>query len=294
MTDATLTGLVSPVPVPFDSSGGVDNDKISDSARFTVKCGADGVVAAGTAVAQELPALTIEERKNIILSTINTVDSVPVFAGVSHPALPVALDLVDYALEAGADGLFLMPPWGIPPSESTIIHYYEEIAAQTELPIFLYNNPTTSVALSKELMKRITEIETVVYIKESSRNWRKLLWLLDNVHEEGSVHLFNTLHVLLPTLQMGGAGVTLPPPATAVARDVISAYEAGNIEESIELQRKLARFPPEDGKLNAATKAAMELSGVNLGGVRPPYEDATDDARRHLKQWLRDVDTPNV
>lgn len=294
MPDATLTGLVSPVPIPFEDDGQVDLDRIPDSAAFTVGCGANGVIAAGTAVAQELPTLTVNERKQLIDATINSVEKVPVFAGASHPALPVALDLVKYASEAGADGLFVMPPWGIPPNEETILRYYKAIANETELPIFLYNNPTTSVALSKELMAEITDIDEVVYIKESSRNWRKLSWLLNEVHEDGSVHLFTTLHVLLSTLQMGGAGATLPPPATVVAQDVVVAHKAGDTNAAIKSQRKLARFPPEKERLNAATKAAMKLSGTNIGGVRPPYPNASESAQRHIEEWLTDVKIPEI
>lgn len=295
MVDATLTGLVSPVPIPYTDDGRIDGDRVADSAEFTVACGADAVIAAGTAVAQELPTLTVDEREELIDETIASVpDDVPVFAGVSHPALPVALDLVEYAEAAGADGLFLMPPWGIPPSEATIRRYYEAVAEATTRPIFLYNNPTTSVALSKELIAELTAIDEVVYIKESSRNWRKLSWLLDNVHEDGEVHLFTTLHVLFSTLQLGGAGATLPPPASVVAREVVEAYESADFEAAIDAQKRLARYPPERTRLNAATKAAMELSGVDIGGVRPPYPDADDEARAHLEGWLDSVDMPDV
>lgn len=293
MTDATLTGLVSPVPIPFNDDGAVEIDRVADSTAFTVDCGADAIIAAGTAVAQELPTLTVEERKRLIGATIeSTDDETPVFAGVSHPAQPIANELTEFSKSAGADGLFVMPPWGIPPDESTTLRYYEEIASVTDLPIFLYNNPTVSINLSKELIDEITSIDPVVYIKESSRNWRKLSWLLENVHSDGSIHLFTTLHVLHTTLQYGGAGVTLPPPATVVAREVVDAYAAGNQKEAVAAQRKLVNFPPAEGRLNAASKAAMELCGVDIGGVRPPYPDAPESAREHLADWLADVNIP--
>jgi 4-hydroxy-tetrahydrodipicolinate synthase len=291
--NATFQGLVSPVPVPLNDHGAVRLEDVPASARFTIDCGADAVIAAGTAVAQELTALTVSEREDLVEATVDAVDGrVPVFAGVSHPALPVVDRLVEHAESVGAEGLFLMPPWGIPPDDETVVRYFEHVADRSDRPIFLYNNPTVSVDLSAEMIARLVEIDSVCYIKESSRNWRKLSWLFDEVHENGQVHLFTTLHVLLTSLQYGGAGVTLPPPATAVARDVVEAHEREDQEAAIEAQRALAQFPPRGTRLNATMRAAMEIAGVEVGPPRPPYPAASESVRDHLREWLDEVELP--
>lgn len=288
---ASVTGLMSPVMIPFDGDGEVNVDLIADSTAFTIDCGADAIIAAGTAVAQELTALTVPERMDLISETVGAADgTVPVFAGISHPAVPVVDDLTDHAVEAGADGLFLMPPWGVPPSDETIMTYYEHVTERVDLPIVLYNNPTTTVDLSKELMGEIMSLDGVVYAKESSRNWRKLAWLLDEVHEPGEKHVFTTLDVLYQTLQMGGVGATMPPPVTAPAREIIDAYEAGDTERALAAQRHLSKFPPGGARLNAACKAAMEIVGCDVGGLRPPYPDVTDQAYTEIEEWMEDIE----
>jgi 4-hydroxy-tetrahydrodipicolinate synthase len=291
---ADVTGLMSPVMIPFDDDGAVDLDRVPDSTAFTIDCGADAVIAAGTAVAQELTALTVPERVDLITETIaaaRDVDSdVPVFAGVSHPALPVVEDLCEHALDAGADGLFLMPPWGVPPSDETVLAYYERVTAIADVPIVLYNNPTTTFDLDRELMAEIMAIDGVAYAKESSRNWRKLAWLLDEVHEPGEKHVFTTLDVLYQTLQMGGVGATMPPPVTAPAREIIDAYEAGDTDRALAVQRHLSKFPPGGARLNAACKAAMEIAGCDVGGIRPPYPDVSDEVYAQIEDWMADVE----
>ncbi|MFB6097061.1 MAG: dihydrodipicolinate synthase family protein [Haloferacaceae archaeon] len=288
---ADVTGLLSPVMIPFDEAGAVDLDRVPDSTAFTIDCGADAVVAAGTAVAQELTSLTVPEREALITETVAAADGeVPVFAGVSHPALPVVDDLTDHALAAGADGLFLMPPWGIQPSRETTMAYYEHVTERTDVPVVLYNNPTTTFDLPKEWMADIMALEGVAYAKESSRNWRKLAWLLDEVHEPGEKHVLTTLDVLYQTLQMGGVGATMPPPVTAPAREIIDAYEAGDTERALAVQRHLSKFPPGGARLNAACKAAMEIAGCDVGGIRPPYPDVTDEVYAQIEDWMEDVE----
>ena len=292
---AETTGIVAPNLVPIDDNGEVVFDSVTDTARFTVDCGADGVVAAGTGTVQELPTLTVEERKKFIAATIDAVDGdVPVFAGISHPSLTVVDDLIAFAEAAGADGVFAMPPWGIPPDNATIRRYYRHIDETTELPIFLYNNPTVSVELGERLMAEITELENVVYIKESSRNWKKVAWLLDNVHEDGEVHLFTTLDICYQTIEMGGAGVTTPAPLVAKAREVIDAFHEGDHETALTAQRTLDRFPSRGMLLHAASKAAAESAGLNVGDPRPPYTGATDDQREKIDAWVRELDLPSV
>lgn len=287
---ADVTGLFSPVLIPFDESGAVDTDRVADSTEFTIACGADAVIAAGTAVAQELPSLTVSERKELITGTVDAAnavdDTVPVFAGISHPALPVVEELCEHALDVDADGLFLMPPWGIRPSEATTMAYFERITETTDVPIVLYNNLSVTVDLPKELMAEIMELDGMRYIKESSRNWRKLAWLLEEVHETGEVHVLTTLDVLYQTLQMGGVGATMPPPITAPAREIIDAYEAGDADRALATQRHLSKFPPGDARLNAACKAAMEIAGCDIGGVRPPYPDVADETYAQIEEWM--------
>jgi 4-hydroxy-tetrahydrodipicolinate synthase len=288
---ADLTGLLSPVMIPIAEDGSVDLDRVDRSTRFTIDCGADGLVAAGTAVAQELTSLTVPERKELITATVDAADGdAPVFAGISHPALDVVEDLTDHALDAGADGLFLMPPWGVPPSHDTTMAYFEHVSETTDVPVVLYNNPTVSIDLPKETIAEIMALEDIDYLKESSRNWKKLAWLLDEVHEPGEKHVLTTLDVLFQTLQMGGVGATMPPPVTAPAREIIEAFEAGDTDRALEVQRHLSKFPPGGARLNAACKAAMEIAGCDIGGIRPPYPSVDEGTYAEIEEWMEDVE----
>lgn len=232
----------------------------------------------------------MEERKGVVTETVAAVDSTPVFAGISHPALPVIDDFCEHAIDVGADGLFLMPPWGMRPDRETSMRYYKHVGETTKIPVVLYNNPTATFDLPKELMADIMALDGRVYVKESSRNWKMLAWLIDEVHDSAERHVFTTLDVLYQTLQMGGSGATMPPPVTARACEIIDAYEADDTERALKVQRHLSKFPPGDVPLNAACKAAMDVAGCDIGSVRPPYPGVSDEGYARIEEWIADVE----
>ncbi len=72
---------------------------------------------------------------------------VPILAGVSHSTLAGAIQLADEAVNSGADGLILMPPYFYPYSQCEIEEFYLEFARETgdAVPILLHNLPHVDV-----------------------------------------------------------------------------------------------------------------------------------------------------
>jgi 4-hydroxy-tetrahydrodipicolinate synthase len=295
MTES-ITGVVAPVVTPIDEDGNLAVDRVEDSVEFTLECGCHAVVASGAGV-QETAALAPEERKTLISETVDGVDGrVPILAGVSYPAQPVVSDLVDHAESEGVDGLLAMPPWGLEPSQDAIVRYYEEIAAETDLPVLVYNNPAVTVDMAKETMRSVAGIDGVEYVKESSRNWKKIGWLLERIQHAGHADVFTTMDVLLPTLQSGGSGAVIPAPGSVPAMRVYEAYEADDLESAIAAQRTFGTFPPDEVStgLTAVCKAATRLAGVDVGPPRPPYDDVSGDGREAIEAWLDEEDVPRL
>ena len=292
----TISGIVAPVVTPLDENGTLAADRIEDSVEFTLKCGCHSVVAAGTGV-QETAALSPDERETVISETVAAVDGrVPILAGVSYPAQPIVSDLVAHAEAEGADGVLAMPPWGVAPSEGAIVRYYRNIADETDLPILVYNNPSVTVDMDRETMLAVAEIDGVEYVKESSRNWKKIGWLLERVHHAGHADVFTTMDVLLSTLQSGGAGAVVPAPATVPSMRIYEAYQDGDLDSAVAAQRTFGTFPPDEVStgLTAVCKAATQLAGVDVGPPRPPYDDVSERGREALEEWLRAEDVPSL
>ncbi len=291
-----ITGIVAPVVTPMTEYGTLATDRIEDSVEFTLECGCHAVVAAGTGV-QETSTLAPEERKTLVSETVAAVDGrVPVLAGVSYPAQPVVSELAAHAESEGVDAVLAMPPWGVTPSQDAIVRYYEDIAAETDLPILVYNNPSVTVDMTKETMLAVARIDGVRYVKESSRDWQKLGWLLERIHHDGHAEVLSTMDVLLPTLQTGGTGIITPAPLTVPSMEIYEAFEGGDIERAVDVQRTFGAFPPAevDTGLIGVCKAATRLAGVDVGPPRRPYDDVGDAGLEAIDEWLTDVGVPRM
>lgn len=289
-----IRGVISPVLTPIAKDGSVAENRIADSVEFSLECGCHAIVAAGTG-SQETASLTPSERMHLITETVRAVDGeVPVLGGVSHPALPIVSKLIDHAESAGVDAVIAMPPWGDIPSDEAIFRYYEHIAQKTELPVAVYNNPTISVDMTKETMRRVAQIEGVAHLKESQRDWQKIRWLIENIQSAGHAEMHTTMDVFVQTIQAGGSGAFIPAPATKPAMRAWKALEDEDIDKAIDHQRAFVSFPPAAANgFIPACKAGAALCGYDLGPPRPPFDPIEPTGHDAVAEWLK-THTPEL
>ncbi|MGF9691255.1 dihydrodipicolinate synthase family protein [Rhizobium sp. 0TCS1.26] len=92
--------------------------------------------------------------------------AVPVIAGVGALRTEWAVDLARDAAKAGADGLLLAPMSYLPLTEDEVFAGFLAVAEATDLPLCIYNNPTTTrFAFSDHLITRLAEVKTIVSVK---------------------------------------------------------------------------------------------------------------------------------
>jgi 4-hydroxy-tetrahydrodipicolinate synthase len=268
--------LVAPL-TPFDADLKVDERALRRQIDYVVAdCRATMVVAAGVET-QEYTYLSLEQRKALIRRTIELVDGrVPVMVGVSHPSFRTAVELAQEAERLGAAAVQLLAPlrpFAGAPSQADLIAYFEAVASETALPITLYLNPGPGAELSIADTIALAKLPRVQFIKESSRDLARVSRLIVEIDRAGHARYFTTMQMLLITLQLGGSGATMPPPAAEIAAHLIAAFAARDYERAAEIRLQFALFP---GKwmhrgLAPVMKAAMKLVGVPAGDPYPPY-----------------------
>jgi 4-hydroxy-tetrahydrodipicolinate synthase len=268
--------LVAPL-TPFDADLKVDEWALRRQIDYVVTdCRATMVVAAGVET-QEYTYLSLDARKALIRRTIELVDNrVPVMVGVSHPSLRTAVELAQEAERLGAAAVQLLAPlrpFAGAPSQADLIAYFEAVASETTLPITLYLNPGPGAELSVADTIALAKLPRVQFIKESSRDLARVSRLIVEIDRAGHARYFTTMQMLLITLQLGGSGATMPPPAAEIAAHLIDAFEARDYERAAEIQLQFALFPAKwmHRGLAPVMKAAMKLIGVPVGDPFPPY-----------------------
>src|SRR5438128_4000061 len=286
-------GLIVAPLTPFTADLDVDAPSLRRQIDYIVKdCGATMVVAAGVET-QEYTYLSLEQRKDLIRRTIELVAGrVPVMVGISHASFKTAIELAHDAERWGAAAVQLLAPlrpFAGPPTQGVLIAYFEAIGRETKLPITLYLNPGPGADVSIPDTIALAKLPQVQLIKESSRDLARVSRLIVEIDRAGHARYFTTMQMLLATLQLGGSGATMPPPAAEIARYIIDAFAAKDHERAAALQLQFALFPSKwmHRGLAPVMKAAMKLIGVPVGDPYPPYASLSVDEIAALAAVLR-------
>ncbi len=289
----TEPGLIVAPLTPFTAELEVDAPALRRQIDYVVEdCRATMIVAAGVET-QEYTYLGLEQRKALIRDTIDFVDGrAPVMVGISHPSFKTAAELAHFAEQLGAAAVQLLAPlrpFAGPPTQGDLISYFNAVARETRLPIALYLNPGPGAEVSIPDTIALARLPGVQLIKESSRDLARVSRLIVEIDRAGHARYFTTMQMLLATLQLGGAGATMPPPASEIARHVIDAFMAKDYERAAELQLQFALFPSKwmHRGLAPVMKAAMNLIGVPVGDPYPPYAALGDEEIGALASVLR-------
>lgn len=294
--DVRIPGLVVPPLTPFTPDLSVDYDALARGVDYVIDdCDAAMVIAAGVE-AQEYQYLDLPQRRELISRTIELVDRRrPVAVGVSHPSFKVSVGLAQLAEEAGAAAIQLLAPlrpFGGEPSAAELERYIDLVARETSLPVMLYLNPGSGATVPPDATVALAAHEAVRYVKESSRDLARVARLIEEIDRAGLAHYFTTMQMMLISLQLGGSGVTLPPPAARIARLILEAYQAENLAEATRLQRQFAVYPARWMRygLTPTMKASLDLLGLSAGDPYPPYRPIGGTDRDDLKAYLTTTD----
>jgi 4-hydroxy-tetrahydrodipicolinate synthase len=286
-------GLIVAPLTPFTDDLDVDEAALRREIDYVVgDCRATMVVAAGVET-QEYTYLSLEKRRALIRHTIECVAGrVPVMVGISHASFKTAVELAHFAENLGAAAVQLLAPlrpFAGPPTQADLIGYFEAVARETELPITLYLNPGPGADVSVPDTIALAKLPRVQLIKESSRDLARVSRLIVEIDRAGHARYFTTMQMLLASLELGGSGATMPPPASEIARHIIDAFVAKDHERAAALQLQFALFPSKwmHRGLAPVMKAAMNLIGVPVGDPYPPYGSLNDDEVNALAAVLR-------
>lgn len=284
--------LCTAMVTPFDDQLKVDYARAGELAQRLVAGGNDSLVVVGTT--GESPTLTSEEKVELFKTVKKAVD-VPIIAGTGSYNTAATIELSKKAADAGADALLLVSPYYNKPSQAGMVAHFTAVAEAVELPIMLYNIPgRTGVEISPETLAQLAKHPRIVAVKESLPGIDPVSQLAaDLKRQKLDMQIWsgddsNTL----PQLSVGGRGVVSVAAHVAAApiKKMLEAFHAGRVAEAAEIHQRL--FPIFKGLFitsnPAPVKAALEMLGFPVGGVRLPLVEVNASEREQVKQALVD------
>ncbi|MGW0804831.1 5-dehydro-4-deoxyglucarate dehydratase [Nonomuraea sp. NPDC002799] len=280
-----LSGVLFFPVTPFDTDGGLAEEVLAEHVRQGMAHGPGGVfVACGTG---EFSALSEAEHSRAVRVAAEVVGGrVPVLAGAGGP-IGTALNQARAAREAGADGLLLMPPYLAQGPGHGFEAYVRAVAA--ELPVIIYQRG--SVVLEPEAVVALAAIPGVIGLKDGVGDIDRMQRIVLAVREVYPDFLFfnglPTAELTMPAYR--GIGVRLYSSAVfAFAPEIALAYLNGDegllTEFYLPLVRLRGKVP---GYPVALVKAGVRLRGLDVGAVRPPLVEVTDEHLAELDALIK-------
>lgn len=165
----TLRGTYTVLITPFTADGSkVDLAATKSLVDWQIQQGIHGLIPLGST--GEFMSLSVEERSAVAECVIKTAAGrVPVLIGTGHEDTREVVRASKEAEKLGADGVMIIPPFYSTPTEDELFHHYKTVGEALSIPIMIYNNPATAnVDMRPETVARLSRIDNVKYIKEST------------------------------------------------------------------------------------------------------------------------------
>jgi 4-hydroxy-tetrahydrodipicolinate synthase len=271
-----LGAILTAVVTPFDDDLNVDEQAFVDLLGHLARHGSDGVVVAGTT--GEASTLSTEEHLALIeLALHERPDGLTVVAGAGSNDTRHAVLMTERATELGADAILSVTPYYNRPDRRGVIAHYEAVAAATDKPIVLYNIPSrTALDLPNDLLAELAQLPGIDYVKQANA---ANLAPIDGLQ----VYAGND-DMLAEVLDLGGPGGILVAShvvGEAMHRMVDEPHRREEIDASLrELYATLGVHNP------IRIKAALNLMGIPVGGLRLPMVEADDEAKAEVRAVL--------
>jgi 4-hydroxy-tetrahydrodipicolinate synthase len=272
-----IGGILTAMVTPFGEDGQLDEDAAVRLMHHLLENGSDGLVLAGST--GEAPTLTDEEKLRLWeLAVAETRRDAAVVAGTGTYDTRHSVELTERATEIGVDAMLVVTPYYNRPNRRGIKAHFETVAAATDRPIVVYNIPSrTATDIPNDLIAELAEIENVAAVKQARYE--------DLQPIDGLDLLAGNDDVLARVMDMGGTGGILVA-SHLVGREMRRIIDEPDRRQEIEDGlRDLYRA------LTVTTnpipiKTALQLAGHEVGGLRLPLVEASDEERTAIREAL--------
>ena len=283
---------------PFDENRQIDEEGFRSNINYLIEKGVSGLVGAGTT--GESATLSHPEHREIIEMLVDEVDGrVETIAGTGSNSTSEALELTQFAQDAGADAALVITPYYNKPQQHALIEHYRTLSDNSDIPIIAYNVPSrTGINMDVETIVEIAKIDNIDAVKEASGSVDKVSDIYRALTHEGLEDDFNILSgedsLTLPIMAVGGTGVISASANIDASRMVLMVDSILNDDydrafelhyEMLELIRAL--FIESNP---VPVKTAMGLMGLPSGPLRQPLVPMKDENLEILKKALKDSD----
>ena len=291
-----LRGLIAAPPTAMRADGSLNLDTIERQAQALVTGGVRGAFVCGTT--GESMSLTTAERLHVAARWCEVApEGFAVIVHAGHTSVADSREIAAHAQKIGARAVAAMPPFFFRPADvDALVTVGAEVAAAAPaLPFYYYHIPAMTgvyLKMADYLPAAAEAIPTLAGMKftyEDLMDYHRCLALGGGRFNM----LFGRDEILLSALVLGARGAvgTTYNLAAPLYLRVMDAFERGDLDAARAAQHQAAEFIAVLARFGVieATKAAMKLTGVDCGPVRPPLRPVEGERLERLREALEGV-----
>jgi 4-hydroxy-tetrahydrodipicolinate synthase len=285
-------GIIPALVTPLTAAGDIDAPALRRVIQFALDGGVDGLSVLGST--GEGALLPMAAQRRALEVAVEAKGEKPVLAGVIASVPADARDFARMALESGADGVLVTPPFYYLLEQQAVISFFTYLDHELHGPVFIYHIPQfTKVTLEPDTVARLADLPHIAGIKDSSRDVDFHRRLLEATRDRDFA-VFTGAGALLSVNTAGGGAGTIAGCANLVPQDLVRLRRTlgeGNTAEAERLQQRVAaledavrQFP-----FPANWKACLEIAGLLLAHPAFPLHRLSAVQMTGLREALHDL-----
>jgi 1-pyrroline-4-hydroxy-2-carboxylate deaminase len=283
-------GVFPALTTKFTADDTLDLPLFGVNLEAQVEAGVQGVIIGGSL--GEASTLTLEEKEQLVRYSVERVGHrIPVLLNIAEGSTREGVAQARLAHKWGAGGLMILPPMRYKSDHRETVVFFKTIAAATDLPVMIYNNPVDyKIDVTLDMFTELLELPNIQAVKESTRDVSNVTRLINRFGDRLKI-LCGVDTIALEELAMGASGWVgglvgaFPVETVAIYRLV----KAGRIAEALEIHRWFLPLLELDihSKLVQYIKLAEAEVGLGSEHVRAPRLPLVGKEREHVLAVIR-------
>ena len=273
MNKINWEGVFPAMLTSFTADDKLDFTMFEKNVNAQLEAGIEGVILAGSL--GEGSTLDSEEKNQLLIYTIEILKGrIPAVLTIAEQTTKVAVKLAQDAEKNGANGLMILPPMRYKADDRETVEYFKTIAANTSLPIMIYNNPVDyKIEVTLEMFEQLAKHATIEAVKDSTRDVTNITRMRNRFGDR--YKLFCGVDKLVMEEMMLSADGIVGGLVDAFPKETVAIYKlvkAGWYKEALEIYRWFLPVLELDihPKLVQYIKLAAMQTGISTEYVRAP------------------------
>ena len=307
-----MKGVVIVQATPFNKDGSLDLEGMRANTRWLLEYTAGKeFIFTPMGSTGEFYAVSDDERKAVIKMVVEEVKGENVvLAGAAQAGTRETIKMCQYAESIGADGVQVVLPYYLIPTEEGMYQHYKEVAESINIGIMVYNNPPVSGSWIKPpLMARLSKIPNIIALKENTPSIESY-YAMQRAIDPNDMAILCGLGEQMFSFEAlyGCAGfvsgmANFAPDVSYSIYKAAAARDFGKLAELINsrapysdfMAKVIANHGPDTAILGlyggymiyAAMKASMDIVGLRGGEVRLPLVGLNEEEKAELRDILK-------